>query len=268
MTAIGDAHVHSKYSTDSSADMREMIEAAIKAGLPHICFTDHIDYDYPVKGVEFSFDVDAYLKEIDELKEEYRDRIEVQSGVELGLQKHLADTYKTLLKKYPFDFVIGSEHLVRGMDPYYPDTFDGVSDAELYHAYFEETLENIRSFHDFDSLGHLDYIVRYGRHKNRDYSYSAYSDTLDEILKWIIREGLALEVNTAGIRKMLGFPNPNPDVLRKYRELGGTLITIGSDSHKPYSLGYAFEDTRTLLKDCGFTHYAYYVQRRPKFVKL
>ena len=91
---------------------------------------------------------------------------------------------------------------------------------------------------------------------------------IDEILKLLVRYNIALEVNTAGIRKQLGFPNPHPEIIRRYRELGGTLVTVGSDSHKPYSLGFAFEQARDLLLSCGFTHYVWFEHREPKFVSL
>ena len=265
---IGDTHVHSLFSTDSSTEMEEMVKKAVEEGLPHICFTDHIDYDYPVEGVKFDFNMDEYFASIRGLKEKYSEKILVLAGIELGMQEHLVDRYEELLKKYPFDFVIGSQHLVDGSDPYYPSTFDGRTDAQIYRDYFEETLRDVKAFRGFDSLGHLDYIVRYGRFKTHSYTYSAYSDVIDEILKILVRRNKALEINTAGLRKQLGFPNPSPDVLRRYRELGGTLITVGSDSHKPYSIGFGFEEAGELLKSCGFTHYAYYVNRKPVFVKL
>jgi len=184
---IGDTHVHSLFSTDSSTEMEEMVKKAVEEGLPHICFTDHIDYDYPVEGVEFDFNMDDYFASIRKLREKYREKILVLAGIELGMQEHLVDRYEELLKKYPFDFVIGSQHLVDGSDPYYPSTFDGRTDAQIYRDYFEEMLKDVRAFRGFDSLGHLDYIVRYGRFKTHSYSYPAYSDVIDEILKILVR---------------------------------------------------------------------------------
>jgi histidinol-phosphatase (PHP family) len=265
---IGDTHVHSTYSTDSETDMEEMVRKALEAGLPHICFTDHIDYDYPVEGILFDFDMKDYFQRIADLNDRYRGKILILAGVELGMQPQLDKRYDALLKKYPFDFVIGSQHLVGRSDPYYPSTFEGKTDAQVYRAYFEETLKNITVFRSFDALGHLDYIVRYGKFKTHSYSYAAYADVIDEILKILVKRNQALELNTAGLRKQLGFPNPSPEVLRRYRELGGTLVTVGSDSHKPYSIGFGFDEAGELLKSCGFTHYAYYVNRKPVFVKL
>ncbi len=265
---IADMHVHSCFSTDSDADMEDMVKAAAGAGIPVMCFTDHIDYDYPVPGITFDFDGEKYRAEIERLKNKYKDKIEILMGVELGLQEHLAERYKKLLAEYPFDFVIGSQHLVKDKDPYYPDTFEGKSDSEVYREYFESMLKDVRAFHDFDSLGHLDYVVRYGKKKSHSYNYRDYADIIDEILKILVKNNISLELNTAGLRKMLGFPNPHPDILKRYRELGGTCVTVGSDSHKPHSLGYSFSEAAEILKSCGFTHYVYYEKRQQKFVKL
>lgn len=264
---LGDSHVHSSFSTDSETPMEENVLAAIEKGLPWICMTDHVDYDYPVDNLTFEFDMDEYFDYINELREKYGGRIQIYAGVELGMQPHLKDRYEALIKAYPFDFCLASQHLVNGCDPYYPTAFEGRTDRDVYRAYFEETLENIRSFHSFDSLAHLDYIIRYGKERRR-YRYSEFADVLDEILKTILKYNIALEVNTAGVRKRLGAPNPQLEVLRRYRELGGTLVTIGSDSHKAYSLGYAFDSVSEMLRSVGFTHIACYVARHPKFVKL
>lgn len=265
---VADIHVHSSFSTDSDSSMEEQIERAVAIGLPLVCFTDHIDWDYPVEDLIFDFDRRAYFAEITRLRKKYAGRIRILGGVELGLQPHLKSRYQTLLKETPFDFVIGSQHLVNGMDPWYPETFEGRSASEIYRAYFEDTLDGLKAFHEFDSMGHLDYIVRYGPKNEAAYSYKAYADIIDEILKMLIRCNIALELNTCGLRKQLGAPNPHPDILKRYHDLGGTLVTVGSDAHRPAQLGYAFDRVKGILKSCGFTHYVYFERREPKFVLL
>lgn len=263
-----DVHVHSHFSADSEESMEKEIETAISEGISVLCFTDHIDWDYPVEDLVFDFDIPTYFQKIDELKEKYAGQIKILKGVELGLQVQLKGPYSQLLKKYDFDYAIGSQHLVGGMDPYYPETFEGHTDAEVFRRYFEDTLEDLKAFHEFDSMGHLDYVVRYGQKKAHDYSYRRYADVIDEILKLLVRYNIALEVNTCGIRKQLGFPNPHPDIIRRYHELGGTLVTLGSDAHKARFLGFAFERAESLLKECGFTHYCYFEKHTPHFIRL
>lgn len=265
---IGDTHIHSRFSGDSEADPEEVIRKAVTEGLPEICFTDHVDWDFPEEGIVFDIDFPEYFRVLGELREKYKEQVRVLIGVELGMQPHLGRRYTDLLMKYPFDYTIGSQHLVDMRDPYYPETFEGKTDREVFRRYFEETLENVQRFHNFDSMGHLDYIVRYGRQNRRSYHSRDYAEIIDEILKLLVKHNIALELNTAGLRKQMGAPNPHPDILRRYRYLGGTLVTVGSDSHKPYSLGFAFDTAKDILKNCGFTHYVYYQRHNPEFVKL
>ena len=176
-------------------------------------------------------------------------------GVELGLQPHLAGTgrIEQLAEEGGFDYVIGSIHLVDGIDPYTREDLD-MTDEELYTRYFEQTLECVQHISGFQSLGHLDYAVRYGYEKDKYYSYEKYRDVLDAILETLIRRDIALEVNTAGYRKGLGFPNPHPDVLWRYRDLGGEKITIGSDAHVPGDVGADFKKTGELLQAIGYRY--------------
>jgi len=263
----GDTHVHSCFSSDSQATMEENVLSAIDKGMPWICMTDHIDYDFPEPEMVFEFEMAPYFETLSELKEKYKDRIEVLAGVEIGMLKEAKKKNEYLIRSYPFDFCIGSQHLVFNRDPYYPDVFEAHTDREVYREYFEETLDNIRAFHSFDSLGHLDYVLRYGK-EVKHYRYSEFAEVLDEILKLLLRYNIALEVNTAGLRKGLRTTNPQVEVLKRYRELGGTLITIGSDAHQSYYIGYGFDYTAGLLKSLGFTHTARYVSHHPKFTPL
>ena len=127
-----DSHMHTRFSTDSDADIRDMIESALKKGLRSICITDHIDKDYPLhegaSAESFLVDLDEYFLKLAEWKQAYGGEIQIRRGIELGLQPHLAGFYEELTNQYPFDFVIGSVHVVHGMDPYYGEIFEGRSD--------------------------------------------------------------------------------------------------------------------------------------------
>lgn len=249
-TYLPDCHVHTAFSSDSEADPAAVVEQAAAKGMPLVCITDHHDMDYP--GGEFQLDVSSYKNRIGELRRVYADRIEVLCGVELGLQPYLAGTGRIeQFAEEGYDYVIGSVHLVDGVDPYIREDLD-ISDEELYTRYFEQTLDCVEHISGFQSLGHLDYIVRYGYEKDKEYSYEKYRDVLDAILETLIRRDIALEVNTAGYRKGLGFPNPHPDILWRYRDLGGEKITIGSDAHDPKDVGADFTKTAELLQAIGF----------------
>lgn len=263
---IADCHLHSEFSFDSSTPVTAQIEKAISLGMKHMCFTDHMDMDFPKEG-EFFLETDAYVKKILEMKERYKDKIKICVGVELGLQTHLQQRLNDYIDQYPFDFVIGSMHLLHGEDPYYGAIFKRMGDEEAYREYFLETYKNLLAAPKIHTLGHLDYVVRYGKEKDKCYSYKKYADEIDAILQLLIEKGIALEVNTAGLR-MLGFTNPHQDIIKRYRELGGEMITIGSDGHLPEYLGYGFERLPEYLKACGFKYYIVFVEKKPQFMVI
>lgn len=262
-----DFHMHTGFSTDSESTPEQMIEGAIQKGLQTICITDHQDIDFPehVSLTGFRLDFDEYFKKLRELQLKYKNQIEVLIGVEFGLQPHLGQEYRELAATYPFDFVIGSVHILDGMDPYYKEYFEDKTDEEAYRRSFEITLENIKKISDYDVLGHLDYVVRYGKNRDRDYSYLKYADYIDEVLKHLIVHGKGLEINTAGFKYGLSFAHPHTDVLKRYRELGGEIVTIGSDGHKPEHIAYDFHRVSDILKVCGFKYYTEFRQRKPIF---
>lgn len=267
---LWDCHMHSEFSSDSSTPMECMIMQAISKELKGICFTEHLDPDYPETpdGLTFSVDLSAYMETFFSLKEKYKDKIDLRFGIELGLQPHLAEYFKELTAQYPFDFVIGSSHVVNGYDPYYPDFFQTREEEKGYREYFESILKNINSISSFDTYGHIDYIVRYGPNKNRDYSYQKYADIFDEILKQLISREIGMEINTGGYHYGLGEPNPCTDIIRRYRKLGGEIITIGADAHTPEKIGYAFDKAAQVLTACGFRYYTIFKNRKPEFVTL
>lgn len=269
---ISDFHMHTDFSSDSKAPPRKMIEGAIEKGMKTICFTDHHDKDYPFypdMGMNaFLFDVDKYFQVLTPLREEYSNRIDIRIGVEIGLQPHLGDFYRKLAHKYPFDFVIGSVHIVNGRDPYYPEMFQERADKEVYKETFLATLENLETVEAFDVLGHIDYVVRYGEHMAEEYNYFKYAEILDAILRKVIALGKGIELNMSGFKYGLGFCHPHPDLIRRYKEMGGEIITVGGDAHKPEHIAYEFHKAGDILRSCGFKYYTEFKDRRPIFKKL
>lgn len=262
-----DTHMHTHFSTDSEALPEDMIKASIARHLDGICFTDHMDIDYPEPD-SFVFDADKYFSEMLSLSHSYSDKIQVKIGIELGLQPHLATTHRALIKSHPYDFVIASSHLVDGMDPYYPEFFQKMGKKEGIIRYFQSILDNIDAYDDFDVYGHLDYIVRYAPDQAKDYSYREYADIIDSILSKLISMGKGIEVNMAGFKYGLGFPNPHTDILKRYRSLGGEILTLGADAHKPEHIAYDYHRLPSLLKECGFDYYTVFKNRQPEFIKI
>ena len=178
---LWDTHMHSQFSGDSHTPQEDMIAAARQKNLKGICFTDHLDIDYPDEPETFLLDLPNYVSSVDAMQEKYKEVLPVRLGIELGLQPHLACIHADILSQYPFDFVIGSSHVMHGVDPYYPAYWENHTEEEGYQEYFESILENIAVFDGFDVYGHIDYVVRYGPNKNASYSYQKYADIIDEM---------------------------------------------------------------------------------------
>ena len=265
---LWDTHMHSQFSGDSHTPQEDMIAAAKQKNLKGICFTDHLDIDYPDEPETFLLDLPNYVSSVEAMQEKYKEILPVRLGIELGLQPHLACIHADILSQYPFDFVIGSIHLIHGQDPYYRGFFEGRSDEEAYHEAFQVAIENLKKINSFDSLGHLDYVVRYGAHQAEEYSYRKYAEEIDEILKHLISHGKGLEMNMAGMKYGLGFPNPHPDVIRRYKELGGEIVTIGADAHRPEHVAFDYEQAGEILAGCGFSYYAEFKGRKPVFRRI
>lgn len=286
--------MHSEFSSDSDTPMEDMIVRSIDLGLKQICFTDHMDLDFPKicyklneDGqkifLDFIFDPNEYFKKLTDFREKYKNQIEIGIGIELGLQPHIKDGVKKLMNDYNFDFAIGSMHLLYQNDPYYesfwtqatnriktinPDVSDEFIIQSVLRDYFEAILESIKSFPYFQVYGHLDYIVRYAPKKDTYYHPNDYKDLIDEILKQLIASNRGIEINTSGLKSGLTYANPHMDILKRYKELGGSIITVGSDAHSPEYVAYQFERAREFLLEAGFEYYTTFMNKEAKFHRL
>ena len=261
---LADVHTHSSFSTDSDEPLREMALAAADKGLKTLCVTEHHDFDHPHAG-DFLLDVPAYREEFMRVRSEFSDRLEVLFGVELGLMDYDVPRLCKFAKCADFDFIIGSLHQADGLDPYYPEYFDKMGDKNGISHFFDLMLSCIKAFDDFDVLGHLDYIVRYSHAKS--YSPPDCREVIDEILKAVIAKGKGIEINTAGVRS-LGYPHPHPFVLKRYKELGGELVTVGSDAHDRAHIASDFDMAEQALRSEGFRYYAVFRERKPELIPL
>lgn len=260
--------MHTGFSSDSDAAVQDMAKAAMEKGLDIICITDHQDWDYPEDDKMFRIDMENYIPAVQELAGKYRGRLDIRLGVEIGLQPHLGAYYREFTETYPFDFVIGSVHVVEKMDPYNGTFFRKYKDAEGYERAFLETLENIRNIDAFDVLGHMDYIVRYGKEQAKHYRWQDHRDIIEEILKHLIACGKGIEMNMAGFKYGLSFCHPFPDILRRYRELGGEIVTVGADAHKPEEIAWNYPAAADILTACGFRYYTVFRKRKPEFFRI
>jgi len=267
-----DYHLHTHHSTDSTAPMKDVIESAINKGLSEICFTDHLDLDYPeyedLPKDAFNLNVNAYRKEFDRYKEEYKDRIKLKFGVEIGMQAHIAEKNSNFVKENDFDFVIASIHLVDRKDPFYDGFWDSDTVQNIFKRYFETTLENLKLFNDYNVLGHLDYLARYAPKGDTTYSYERFKEQIDAILEYLVKNDKGLDLNSKALYSDMPFPNPHPKALKRFRELGGKILTFGSDAHRAENLSACFDKTRALALEAGFTEYYTFEKRVPIAHKL
>ncbi len=270
-----DYHTHCNFSTDSDTAPESMILGAIQKEMTHFCFTDHMDLDYPGTTKEkplFEFHPQNYFETLLPLQQQYKDKLDISIGIELGLRPNRTDLNNSmyqLLADYPFDFTLGSIHILDDKDPYYESYWKEYSSSKnVLINYFNHLLHSIQQFDGFDSLGHLDYIIRYipdfcGA---KDYSYKEHKEIIDEILKILIQKNKALEINTKGLISGLSCFHPKLEILTRYLELGGSLLTIGSDAHEPNSIGTQFKKAEELLLTCGINGYCIYKNHQPQFI--
>ncbi|MEF9992455.1 MAG: histidinol-phosphatase HisJ family protein [Romboutsia sp.] len=260
-----DYHVHSNFSTDSKATMDDMVQQAINIGLKEICFTDHADYDVYLEPFEPSYN--KYFENIKFLQDKYKNKISIKKGMEFGLQKQIIDLCSNDINNNPFDFIICSVHAIDTLDLYLGHFFEGKTQKQAYEAYFNEIYTIVKNFKDYSILGHFDLIKRYGNY-DKLLDDRLFSDIIESILKQVIYDGKGIEINTSCYRYNLPDLTPSRYILQMYKNLGGEIITTGSDAHRPNQLAYKFDYIYTVLKEIGFNYISTFDNMNPQFIKI
>lgn len=273
-----DYHVHSEFSDDSWYDMEDVVKDAIKMGMKEIVFTDHVDYgikldwDDPRKSIVYNgeevrnVDYEKYFKKIAYLQEKYNEQILIKKGLEFGVQTHTIDQFEKLYEKYPMDFILLSIHQVGDKEFWTGDFQKGKTESEIYKGYYQEMLDVVTEFHHYSCLAHMDLIRRYVD-KEKD-MFNETKKQIREILEYIIADEKGIEVNTSSVRYEVDGLTPSIKILELYYELGGRIITIGSDSHEPEHLGFGILETRQILKEIGFESYCTFENMEPIFHEI
>ena len=259
-----DYHTHTVVSFDGKSRGLEMANAAVKAGLKEICFTDHLDYDPLDKMGVMAFDTAVYNQEYDDLEVP---GLLIRRGMEFGMTVDNREQFRKDIKRRPFDFVLGSIHFVDDLDVYYKDYWADKTVFQAERRYLETTLECVRLHDDFDVLAHLTYIGKARSHKApRPVPFEEHRELIDEILRTLARKGKGLEMNTSGVSRCGDFL-PTADYFRRFRELGGEIVTVGSDAHTDDRVGEYTHDACEILKDI-FGCVCTFEGRKPIFHKL
>ena len=259
-----DYHMHTRVSFDGKETGTDMVKAALAAGLKEICFTDHLDYDPLGKMGDLTFDTDAYNAEYDALEVP---GLKIRRGMEFGITVDNREQFKQDLQRRHFDFVLGSVHFVDDLDVYYADYWQDKTVFQAERRYLEATLECVRLHEDFDVLAHLTYIGKTTAHPApRAVPFAEHRELIDEILRIVAQKGKGLEMNTSGVDRCGGFL-PAADYFRRFRELGGEIVTVGSDAHRANRVGQYTFDACEILKDI-FGYVCTFEDRKPIFHKL
>ena len=259
-----DYHMHSTVSFDGHDSGLAMAMAAKAAGLKEICFTDHIDHDCDAEGRSMVFDPKVYSAEYDNLEVE---GLKIRRGVEYGLKPYNKQNMQEDLQQRNFDFVLVSVHFVNEQDIYYKEFWQGKTVEQAVQQFLEETLKCVQHHDDYDVLGHLSYICKARAHPDPKPLYlKDHREIVDEILKILVQKGKGMEINTSGVDRCGDFL-PREEFFRRFKELGGEIVTIGSDAHNTQRVGQYAGQASEMMKDI-FGYVCTFEGRKPIFHKL
>lgn len=269
-----DGHIHSLCSDDGSNTMLEMALASYDKGVRYLCFTDHCDMDSHATGEP---DPDCFSNR-SRMKAMYEEALagvpgdmELRLGLELGEPNHNVELASEIAASPELDLVLGSLHNLRGMIDFYDMEFTDEGFCEkIIDGYADELIE-ISRLDCFDVMAHIGYAVRYVRKAGFQarLNMSTHRDKLEALLRSLVERGKGLEINCAGLWKpILGGVVPETDVLKRYRELGGEIITVGSDAHSVRNAGGGVRQGFDILRDLGYKYVATYENHKPRFEKI
>ena len=277
MRNLYDNHNHSQFSFDGwRTTVEKTVDAAISKGLAGICFTDHCDFYVPPVKAEHEhcvpevFDVEPRNTEIDRVNAEVSGKIKVFKGIEIGVQKSEREKIAARLAEYRFDEVIASVHYLEHTDPFWGGYYEGKDWHTAYGRYLETLYGELVWLGDrFDIMGHYDYVTRYAPYTQTSILYKDFPDILDTMLRFLAENGKALEINTKTYQELKGrTPVLDKDILLRYRELGGEILSLGSDSHDAERVGFRFGHYAAFVKSCGFRYLAHYEDRKLKMLPI
>ncbi len=259
---LADYHIHTSFSNDSEVKMEDYVRRAIQMKFDEICFTEHIDYGVP----EDICDCRKYHEEYLRCKELYRNQISLKFGIEFGVQTHTIKEYEKTFSEYPFDFILLSCHQADDREFHKLNLFSGMNQDQYNRCYYEELLNVAKNYTDYSVMAHLDMIRRYDPWG--DYPFEKVKSIITEILKTAIAEGKGIEINTSSFKYHLKDLTPSRDILRLYHNLGGRILTFGSDSHQLERLGSMIPEMQKEAVSLGFTEFCTFEKMEPVFHKL
>ena len=254
-----DTHLHTEFSTDSNMQAEDVAKLAKDNGIG-IIITEHLDLDYPDNPEAFIFDFKEYFAKFDHLRSD-----NFLLGVELGLRPECSRKNTLLVQGQSFDEIVGSIHVVDGSDVYRPDFTAGRPKEETYRQYLQAMLASIETFDDFDTLGHVDYICRYVKYAEPEIDLAVFYDEWTAVCQALIAKEKALEINTRRLGNSAAVTALTA-LYKRYKELGGKYVTIGSDAHNLPDIGKNFAAAFTMAEQLDLQA-VYFKQRQMYFDK-
>lgn len=268
---LADYHTHSNCSPDGTLPMAEMVKAAVDKGLQEICLTDHLDTFYwKDLSLRDDYDWDKAKKQYEEACRLYGDRILIKLGCELGDAQLSPEHAEHLLAAAPeLDFIIGSVHLSGAKNGNNKSLFFiEQGDADFYRGVIDDYLDEVEMVAKWGKcsvLGHITLPLRYINQKYHEgLTYAGHMDRVAEIFRIIIPKGIGIEYNTNRGDE----PRPYKEILQLYRDMGGEIITLGSDAHSAELVGREIRERQELLRQCGFRYFTTFTKCRPEWQKL
>ena len=258
-----DAHLHTDLSPDSDVPIDVFCAAAVERGIPELAITDHLDFDPRAPAFAFA-DFATRERTVRQAAERWAGHgLALRFGVEISYESQRDSEIRAYLAGHPYDFVIGSVHVMRD-SPYTGRSVAGwvagKSIDEIVAPYFGEVAAAVRS-ELFDTLGHLDYIKKYVAEHVPPAAFAAAAHAYEPILRALVETGTGLEVNASGLRQAPREPYPAAWVVKRYREMGGEVVTAGSDAHRAHSFAYGLAHTYAVAAAAGFGELA--IRRAP-----
>lgn len=263
---IADTHTHSIHSFDGNHPCRALCESAVEKGAKYIAITDHCDID----GKDMDIDTlcPAQLKDIAECQKEFDGKIKVLKGIEIGQGIYRKEETERLLSTYDYDFVLGSLHNLENMEDFFFLDYSQYDIYELLGRYFDGLLE-LCQWGAFDSLAHLTYPLRYiVARENINVDMTKFADRIDTVFSLLVEKDKALEINTSGLFMDMKDTLPNISFVKRFKELGGKYITVGSDSHFAEKVCRGIETGYDIAKECGFDFVVVFENRQPVILPI
>lgn len=279
MNVLTDMHSHSSNSCDAQNTVDEMVQSAIDKDLRYYAITDHVEChcDYwtninadgsKTELKKFSDIFSGSMNDIEKARLKYKGKINLICGVELGQSHHRKEVADKYAEDKRLDFVIASNHQIRNHEDFYYLDYSKENIPQLLEQYFNEIYE-ICLWNKFDVLGHLTYMVRYitGVSKIK-VDLTPYDEIVMDCFRILAQNGKGIEVNTSGLRQGLGFPFPSLRYIKMFKEAGGEIITVGSDSHCTGDVGSGIEQAYGLIKEAGFKYISVFEKHKPELIKI